>query len=124
MSNNYFEEMFIEETFQEEVMGKNTSRNFLLDYLIMIKQMKKDPAVQGSYLYLQASSLFKNAQQKKDIDNADKALNLAKKALVLENKNKKNVIEKANQTHDQYSKLVKDINNYIATNKTKNIKKK
>ena len=23
-------------------MGKNTSRNFLLDYLIMIKQMKKD----------------------------------------------------------------------------------
>ena len=42
MSNNYFEEMFIEETFQEEVMGKNTSRNFLLDYLIMIKQMKKD----------------------------------------------------------------------------------
>ena len=42
MSNNYFEEMFIKETFQEEVMGKNTSRNFLLDYLIMIKQMKKD----------------------------------------------------------------------------------
>ena len=23
-------------------MGKNTSRNFLLDYLIIIKQMKKD----------------------------------------------------------------------------------
>ena len=42
MSNDYFEERFIEETFQEEVMGKNTSRNFLLDYLIMIKQMKKD----------------------------------------------------------------------------------
>ena len=40
MSNDYFEERFIEETFQEEVMGKNTSRNFLLDYLIMIKQMK------------------------------------------------------------------------------------
>ena len=42
MSNDYFEERFIGETFQEEVMGKNTSRNFLLDYLIMIKQMKKD----------------------------------------------------------------------------------
>ena len=42
MNNDYFEEQFIEETFQEEVMGKNTSRNFLLDYLIMIKQMKKD----------------------------------------------------------------------------------
>ena len=42
MSNNYFEEMFIEETFQEEVMGNNTSRNFLLDYLIMIKKINKD----------------------------------------------------------------------------------
>ena len=26
MSNDYFEEQFIEETFQEEIMGKNTSR--------------------------------------------------------------------------------------------------
>ncbi len=42
MSNDYFEERFIEERFQEEVIGKNTCRNFLLDYLIMIKQMKKD----------------------------------------------------------------------------------
>ena len=42
MSNDYFEERFIEETFQEEIMGKNTSRFFLLDYFSTIKQMNKD----------------------------------------------------------------------------------
>ena len=42
MSNDYFEEQFIEETFQEEIMGKNTSRFFLTDYFSKMKQMKKD----------------------------------------------------------------------------------
>ena len=42
MSNDYFEERFIEETFQEEIMGKNTSRFSLLDYFSMIKKMNKD----------------------------------------------------------------------------------
>ena len=28
MSNDYFEEQFMKETFQEEVMGKNTYRNW------------------------------------------------------------------------------------------------
>ena len=42
MSNDYFEEQFIEETFQEEIMGKNTSRFFLLDYFSTIKQMTED----------------------------------------------------------------------------------
>ena len=37
MSNDYFEE-----TFQEEIMGKNTSRFFLTDYFSTIKQMNKD----------------------------------------------------------------------------------
>ena len=42
MSNDYFEERFIEETFQEEIMGKNTSRFSLLDYFLTIIQMTKD----------------------------------------------------------------------------------
>ena len=42
MSNDYFEEQFIEETFQEEIMGKNTSRFFLTDFFSKMKQMNKD----------------------------------------------------------------------------------
>ena len=42
MSNDYFEEQFMKETSQEEIMGKNTSRFFLLDYFSTIKQMNKD----------------------------------------------------------------------------------
>jgi hypothetical protein len=89
----------------------------------IIKQMKNDPAVKGSFLYVKASSLFENAKGKQNILDAKKALPIAKKALFLETQNKKNVIAKANKTHDQYSKLVTDINNYIKTNKIKNNKK-
>ena len=42
MSNDYFEERFIEETFQENVAGENTSRLFYFDELLMMNQMRKD----------------------------------------------------------------------------------
>ena len=42
MSNDYFEEQFMKETSQEEIMGKNTSRFFLLNYFLTTIQMTKD----------------------------------------------------------------------------------
>ena len=42
MSNDYFEEQFMKETFQEEIMGKNTSRFSLLDYFLTTIRMTKD----------------------------------------------------------------------------------
>ena len=45
-------------------MGKNTSRNFLLDYLIMIKQMKKDnKSVQENLKKLELHETLKRYQK-------------------------------------------------------------
>ena len=78
MSNDYFEERFIEETFQEEVMGKNTSRNFLLDYLIMIKQMKKDNKwVQENLKKLELHKTLKGYQKVSRINSSSNNLKTA-----------------------------------------------
>ena len=78
MSNDYFEERFIEETFQEEVMGKNTSRNFLLDYLIMIKQMKKDNKwVQENLKKLELHETLKRYQKVSLINSSSNDLKTA-----------------------------------------------
>ena len=78
MSNDYFEERFIEETFQEEVMGKNTSRNFLLDYLIMIKQMKKDNKwVQENLKKLELHKTLKGYQKVSLINSSSNDLKTA-----------------------------------------------
>ena len=42
MTYDYFEERFIEENYQEEIMGKNTSKVHFLEFQLMKKQWNKD----------------------------------------------------------------------------------
>ena len=78
MSNDYFEEQFIEETFQEEIMGKNTSRFFLTDYFSKMKQMKKDHKwVQENLKKLELHKIFKKYQKVSLINSSSNDLKTA-----------------------------------------------
>ena len=78
MSNDYFEEQFIEETFQEEIMGKNTSRFFLLDYFSTIKQMNKDNKwIQENPKKLELHKTFRRYQKVSLINSSSNDLKTA-----------------------------------------------
>ena len=78
MSNDYFEEQFIEETFQEEIMGKNTSRFFLTDYFPKMDQMKKDHKwVQENLKKLELHKTYKKYQKVSLINSSSNDLKTA-----------------------------------------------